>query len=396
MYVSSAQTDGSNRIDISPIPNYVLLKFLVGIWGTLYLAADSHRLPPGIKPNQKTDMRATIAQKLARRQAQPPGFLYDILVKAVIPLLSRKLSPTFTYKAFPGKDAGPFVLISNHASRIDYLYTAPVCWPRRLNYVVGYNEFFQWPTSLLLNAAGVIPKKNFTPDVHSIKQIMNIISRGGCICIMPEGMNRLLAHDDYIWNKEKQHSYDDNGDGMAAALDTLLYMCPKCGAMHRMVCEGDTMRCSWTAPEVPETWHRPDLSHLRRRNAGPGRKRTPFQRAAGRRAAMLRHRDGVASHLRDEHRHQPFLHLPQGRVHRVLPGRARRPALGPSRRGNAPLPRRPIHSFCGSLRSVPRLRRCISGRLRCPVRSGGSVRPVLVPPPSPRLLRPWSSSGWCG
>lgn len=263
-------------------------------------------------------MRATIAQKLARRQAGTPGFLYTVLAKVVMPILSKSVSPTFTYKAYPGKDDGPFVLISNHASRVDYLYTAPVCWPRKLNYVVGYNEFFLWPTSILLNGIGVIPKKNFTPDVHSIKQMMNIIGQGGCICIMPEGMssitgmaqpvmpgggallkrlgvnvyytkisggylantkhylkqrngktevtvdlmftpqelaeltsleiedrmNSLLAHDDYIWNKEKQYSYRDNGDGMAAELDTLLYMCPKCGAMHKMVCGGDTMRCT--------------------------------------------------------------------------------------------------------------------------------------------------------
>ena len=263
-------------------------------------------------------MRPTIAQKLARRQAKKPGFLYDILVKGVIPILSKSVSPTFTYKARPGEDKGPFVLISNHASRVDYLYTAPVCWPRRLNYVVGYNEFFLWPTCILLNGVNVIPKKNFTPDVHSIKQMIGIIRQGGCICIMPEGMssitgmaqpvmpgggallkklgvnvyytkisggylantkhylkqrngktevtvdqmftpeelaaltpleiedrmNRLLAHDDYIWNKEKQFAYRDKGDGMAAELDTLLYLCPKCGAMHRMACEGDTMRCT--------------------------------------------------------------------------------------------------------------------------------------------------------
>lgn len=263
-------------------------------------------------------MKLTIAQKLARREARPPGPLYDVLVKGLIPLLSKGVSPNFIYKARPSEDKGPFVLISNHASRVDYFYTAPVCWPRRLNYVVGYNEFFLWPTSIMLNAMGVIPKMNFTPDVHSIKQMFGIIRGGGCICIMPEGMssitgmaqpvmpggaallkklgvnvyytkisggylantkhylkqrngktevvvdqmftqqelaelsveeiedrmNRLLAHDDYIWNKEKQFEYKDKGDGMAAELDTLLYLCPKCGQMHKMVCEGDTMRCT--------------------------------------------------------------------------------------------------------------------------------------------------------
>ena len=264
-------------------------------------------------------MKTTIAQKLARKEYSTPNkVIYDILVKAVIPLLSKGVSPTFTYKARPSEDKGPFVLISNHASRVDYLYTAPVCWPRRLNYVVGYNEFFLFPTCLLLGAVNVIPKKNFTTDVHCIKQMMKVIGKGGCICIMPEGMssitgmaqpvmpgggallkklgvnvyytkisggylantkhylkqrngstevtvdrmftpeelqamtpeqiearmNELLAHDDYIWNKEKQIAYADNGDGMAAELDTLLYMCPKCGAMHKMECTGNTMRCT--------------------------------------------------------------------------------------------------------------------------------------------------------
>ena len=264
-------------------------------------------------------MTKTIAQKLAEREARPPGtILYSILVKGVVPLLSKGVKPTFTYKARPSEDKGPFVLISNHASRVDYLYTAPACYPRKLNYVVGYNEFFLWPTSILLGAAQVIPKRNFTPDIHCIKQIFNIIRKGGCICIMPEGMssitgmaqpvmpgggallkrlgvnvyytkisggylantkhylkqrngrtevtvdrmftpeelatlsveqiedrmNELLAHDDYIWNKEKQVEFKDKGDGMAYALDTLLYMCPKCGAMHKMECSGDTMRCT--------------------------------------------------------------------------------------------------------------------------------------------------------
>ena len=35
------------------------------------------------------------------------------------------------------KDREPFIIISNHASRVDYQFTGPVCYPNRLNYVVG-------------------------------------------------------------------------------------------------------------------------------------------------------------------------------------------------------------------------------------------------------------------
>lgn len=262
-------------------------------------------------------MKKTIAQKLIERKAKRPNPVLYGLLQIVIKIISHGVKPKFIYNARPSEDKGPFVLISNHASRVDYLYTAPVCYPRRLNYVVGYNEFFVRPTAWMLNAVHVIPKKNFVTDVHCLRQIMTIIKKGGCICFMPEGMssitgmaqpvmvgggallkklgvnvyytkirggylantkhyikqrngqtevtvdimftpedlarmtpeqiedrmNELLAHDDYIWNKEKQIAFKDRGEGMAAELDTLLYMCPKCGAMHQMECIGDTMKC---------------------------------------------------------------------------------------------------------------------------------------------------------
>ena len=72
----------------------------------------------------------------------------------------------------------------------------------------------------------MIPKKNFTPDVHSIKQRNGKTEVTVDLMFTPQElaeltpleiedrMNSLLAHDDYIWNKEKQYSYLDNGDGM--------------------------------------------------------------------------------------------------------------------------------------------------------------------------------------
>lgn len=260
--------------------------------------------------------RLTNAEKLSlRREHVPNAILYWILMK-VVAILNKTVNTEFIYKARPADEKGPIVLVSNHASRMDYLFTAPVCYPKRLNYVVGYNEFFRFPTNLLLRMAQVIPKKNFTPDVHCIRAIHRVVSEGGNICIMPEGMssitgmcqpvmpgtgklvkslgcpvyytkiaggyltytkhvldrrkgrievtvdkmfapeelasmtaeqvedrmNELLAHDDYIWNESAEVSFEGGGK-MAEKLDTLLYMCPKCGSMYEMSCEGNVMRC---------------------------------------------------------------------------------------------------------------------------------------------------------
>lgn len=261
--------------------------------------------------------KLTLEKKIhSRKLTLPPIWLYMPLMW-VIKILNMKTKTEFTYKAYPGKEDGPIVMIANHSSRVEYQFTAPCCLPKKLNFVVGYNEFFRFPLSVVLKLMQVVPKKNFTPDIYCIKQILSIVKQGGSICIMPEGMssitgmaqpvipggaalikklgipvyysklsgaymtytkhcldervgkvevvvdkmfskedlktmteeqiedtmNRLLAHDDYIWNKEKQIKFNGKGQ-MAKNLSDLLYMCPKCGAMHKMQEDGNIMRCS--------------------------------------------------------------------------------------------------------------------------------------------------------
>jgi len=258
----------------------------------------------------------TIDEKIRGMNVKsPPGWLYWILMK-VTGILNRLSNTHFTYRAYPAREKGPIVMIANHASRVDYQFTAPPCYPKKLNYVVGYNEFFRFPTNLLLPTMQVIPKKNFTPDAHALRQILRVIASGGNICLMPEGMssitgmaqpvipggakllkklgvpvyyskisggyltytkhclderkgridvvvdqmftaeqlktmsvaeiedtmNRLLAHDDYMWNRKARVRFNGKGQ-MAKKLDTLLYLCPKCGALYEMDCTGNTMTC---------------------------------------------------------------------------------------------------------------------------------------------------------
>ena len=262
-------------------------------------------------------MKKTLQEKLQARQVKlPNGLLYAILM-LVVKILNGKIHTSFRFKADPRKDKKPFILISNHASRVDYQFTGPACFPNKLNYVVGYNEFVRFPVCLILKLMQAIPKKNFTPDLHCMRQMRSVIRQGGNLCIMPEGMssitgmaqpvmigtgkflkmmgvtvyytkvsggyltytkhclderagrvevtvdrmftaeelnsltpqeientmNRLLAHDDYIWNKQAQVRFDGKGQ-MAKALDTLLYLCPKCGALHQMACSGNEMHCT--------------------------------------------------------------------------------------------------------------------------------------------------------
>ena len=258
-----------------------------------------------------------MAERLARRKEHLPNPIIYAILYIVVIIMKTRLRAKFIFKAKPSKDKGPFVLVSNHACRNDYIFTAPAVWPRRLNYVVGYNEFFRFPTALLLKIAQVIPKRNFVPDLHAVQSMMRIIKKGGHIMFMPEGMNsitgmcqpvvpgtgkllkklgvnvyytkisggylsytkhclderigrtevvvdkmfspedlaamtdvqiedrmnQLLAHDDYIWNSDKHIEFKTK-QPMAKGLDTLLYMCPKCGALYKMKTDGDKMTCT--------------------------------------------------------------------------------------------------------------------------------------------------------
>lgn len=267
--------------------------------------------------------KKTIDERIHNHDVKAPaGWLYPILM-VVCKIINSKLKTSFSYKEDPRKEAGPIVLISNHASRNDYLFTAPAVYPKKLNYVVGYNEFFRFPLNIVLKLMGVIPKKNFTPDLYTVRQVLKVIKRGGNICFMPEGMssitgmaqpvitgsakllkklgvpvyytkisggyltytkhclderpgkcevvvdrmftkeelasmtedeitdtmNRLLAHDDYMWNKEAKVKFKCKG-GRAQKLSTLLYMCPKCRGMYTNENIGDRMRCKACGNEI--------------------------------------------------------------------------------------------------------------------------------------------------
>lgn len=261
--------------------------------------------------------KLTLQEKLERnRVGKPPALPYWILINIWRLALNKRLGVNFTFNARPSKDKEPYILISNHASRVDYLYTAPAVLPHRLNYVVGYNEFFRSHLYPIFSLMQVIPKRNFTPDTHAAREIIRVIRSGGHVCLFPEGMSSIsgggqpcalgsgrllkhlgvtvyctkiaggymtntkhcldtrpgrvdvvvdklftpeqlkemsaeeiqaaldgaLAHDDYLWNRETRAQYKGRGE-MAKNLGDLLYLCPKCGALHTMRGEGDVLRC---------------------------------------------------------------------------------------------------------------------------------------------------------
>lgn len=137
--------------------------------------------------------KPTIKQSIDSCKLKPVNKLkFRVMVGVANTLFRKKLGVSFTYvddiKPYRGK---PYIVVSNHASREDYVFTAPAFWPDTFNFVVGYNEFFRSHLHGVLTQMQTVPKKNFTKQPNSIRQILRIIRDGGRIIILPEGMSSI-------------------------------------------------------------------------------------------------------------------------------------------------------------------------------------------------------------
>lgn len=140
-----------------------------------------------------SETKLTEQEKLEARHLKPvPRLPYHFMALLSKALYAKKCGVSFKYNVdlapYRGK---PYVVVANHASRLDHAFTAPAFYPDTMNFVVGYNEFFRSHLAGLMRTMQVVPKKNFTPQPYSIRQIIRIIKQGGRIMIMPEGMSSI-------------------------------------------------------------------------------------------------------------------------------------------------------------------------------------------------------------
>ena len=82
---------------------------------------------------------------------------------------------------------GPFVVVGNHSSFVDFLIVMLSLYPQRLNPVTAQKFFLYKPLHKFLPMMGAIPKNLFDPDVRPIFGIKTVLKRGGKILLFPEG-----------------------------------------------------------------------------------------------------------------------------------------------------------------------------------------------------------------
>lgn len=81
----------------------------------------------------------------------------------------------------------PFIIVCNHTSFFDFVYSARAFYPKRVNFVVA-RKYFHFPgLHWVLKMAHAIPKSLYQADISTITSMFDIIKQGGIVGLYPEG-----------------------------------------------------------------------------------------------------------------------------------------------------------------------------------------------------------------
>ena len=146
--------------------------------------------------NKKVDLK----KRLATKKYKIPGlFSWKFLVNCIMkPFVGSRYNPHVKIVDDINKCDGPCFLIYNHQARCDYVWISECCYPRPINFVTNYGEFFRSHLHGILNFLNAIPKKMFTQDLPFMKAMKQIIDQKGVICFAPEGTSCIVGHNQPI------------------------------------------------------------------------------------------------------------------------------------------------------------------------------------------------------
>lgn len=129
-----------------------------------------------------------IRKELNSRKYGITNKFFYFIYRTVMKIVGKKYNAEFEIIDDINKCDGPCFVIFNHLSRIDHFYTNEITYPKRVNMLAGYNEFFRSHLHLAFKLNNVLPKKQYVIDYAGTKAMMSIIKKGGSISFAPEGL----------------------------------------------------------------------------------------------------------------------------------------------------------------------------------------------------------------
>jgi 1-acyl-sn-glycerol-3-phosphate acyltransferase len=126
-------------------------------------------------------------KKSGKRQAKRPGLIRYALLGGLISLYARLFKHQKVISALPKGLKPPYIVIGNHTTFYDFVYTIRCLYPERINFVVARKYFHFTGLGPVMKLGRAIPKSLFQSDTGTIVAMLQILKQGGVVGMFPEG-----------------------------------------------------------------------------------------------------------------------------------------------------------------------------------------------------------------
>ena len=129
-----------------------------------------------------------IRKEIATRKFKQTNRFFYWIYRTIMKFVGKKYHAHYEIVDDVNDCKGPCFVIFNHLSRIDHMYVNEITYPKRVNMLAGYNEFYRSHLHWVFKMNNVLPKKQYINDIVSTKAILSIIKQGGSVTFAPEGL----------------------------------------------------------------------------------------------------------------------------------------------------------------------------------------------------------------
>ena len=134
-------------------------------------------------------MKKDLKTRLIHRKIKKPDPFIASVGMWVLGLLNKRYGVSFSYDYDPDSIKGqPTILLSSHASRLEFIYTVYGFKRKDINLVCGFQNVLQKGLYSLMLRLGVIAKYLYQPDFMCVKHMIKVLKRNGALGLFPEGI----------------------------------------------------------------------------------------------------------------------------------------------------------------------------------------------------------------
>lgn len=134
-------------------------------------------------------MTKDLKNKLIHRKVKRPDRMIMTVGIWVLGIINKNRRVEFSYDYDPRSIKGqPTILLSSHASRLEFMYSIYGFGRKDINVVCGYQNILKKGLYHLFLRVGVISKYLYQPDIMCVKNMLRVLRRNGAIGLFPEGI----------------------------------------------------------------------------------------------------------------------------------------------------------------------------------------------------------------